>query len=122
MPTKKEASWEEKFDKKMKKLEKRVEEIGEKIEEKGEEFGKKVESKAKTFHEKFEKKGHHGHNLFWGIVLIVVGFLWLANNLDWFEYDVPWIPVVMIAVGIFLILRNWEKDEPSNGGESKEKG
>jgi hypothetical protein len=121
MAGKNETSWEDKFEQRMKKLEKRMEEMGSRVEEKGEEFGKRMESKAKKFQERMEKKGHHGHNLFWGIVLIAMGFVWLGNNLDWFDYDIPWVPVVMIALGLFIIIRNWEKDGRTKEGESKEK-
>lgn len=113
-------SWEEKFEEKMKRLEKRMEEMGKKLEEKGEELGKRVEGKAKTVHDKLGRKGHREHSVFWGIVLIVVGFVWLGNNLDWFDYDIPWVPVVMIGVGIFLVIRHWEKEEPSDGEKSGE--
>ena len=102
-------SWEEKFEKKMKNLEKRMEEIGQRVEERGGEYGKKIEEKAKTMHKNLKHKGHHSHGLFWGIVLIAVGILWLGNNLDWFFYDVPWFPVALIAGGLFLILKNWDK-------------
>jgi len=115
--------WEEQFEKKMKKLEKRIEEIGKTVEEKGEELGKRVESRAKKIQNRFEhRECGRGHSLFWGIVLIVVGFVWLGNNLDWFDYDIPWVPVAMIGVGIFLIIKHWEREEPSDREESEKKG
>ena len=122
MVEKKTSSWEESFEKKMKKLEDRIEEIGKKIEERGEKLGNKIEEKAKTVEKNIKQRGTHGHSLFWGLVLLVVGILWLGNNLDWFIYDVPWFPVVMIAGGVYLILKNWEKDKsqernPSEGNE-----
>ena len=40
------SSWEEKFEKKMKKLEERMDELGRTLERKGGEFGKRVEEKA----------------------------------------------------------------------------
>jgi hypothetical protein len=120
MVERKAPSWEEKFEEKMKKLEKRIEEMGKTLEEKGEEFGKRVEDRAKTINKEIRHRSHVGHSLFWGIVLLVVGFLWLGNNLRWFWYDIPWIPVAMIAGGIFLIIKHWEK-EPSKSEKSKEK-
>lgn len=119
MAEKKTSSWEDKLDEKMKNLEKRVDEIGKKVEDKGEEFGKRVEEKAKAIKKDFERKGHHGHTMFWGIVLIVVGLIWLGNNVGWFFYDVPWFPVAMIAVGIYLIVRHWDREKSTDGKKSE---
>jgi len=101
------------LEKKMKKLEKRLEEIGKKVEQRGEEFGKKMEVKAREVRRKMDKKSHSGHGIFWGILLIVLGLLWLGGNMGWFYYDIPWFAVVLIAIGIFLVVRNWEKKDSS---------
>lgn len=45
-------------------------------------------------------------NTFWGLVLIVVGFFWLAGNLDWFHLDIPFWPVVIIVVGLYLLVES----------------
>ena len=118
MAEKKTPSWEDKLDEKMKNLENRIEEIGKKVEERGEELGKKVEEKARTIKKDFERRGHHGHTMFWGIVLIVVGLIWLGNNVGWFFYDVPWFPVAMIAVGIYLIVKHWDRKKPAKQKKS----
>jgi hypothetical protein len=101
------------LDKKMKKLEKRVEDIGKRVEEKGEEFGKRMEVKAKEVRQKIEKKNLPGHNIFWGVALVAVGLIWLAGNTGWFDFDIPWFAIVLIVVGIYLVIRNWEKKESS---------
>ena len=121
MPEKKEQSWEEKFEEKMKHVEARLEDIGKKVENKGEAFGKRIEEKAKEFEKRVDGKGH-GHHLFWGIVLLAVGIIWLGNNLNWFYYDVPWIAVLMIAGGVYLIVRNWDRKEAKKEEDSKGKG
>lgn len=47
------------------------------------------------------------HELFWPVLLILVGAWWLLSNLgllDWIRADVFW-PLVLIALGVWLILR-----------------
>lgn len=107
---KKRVSWEDKIEQKVSALEKKIEKIG-----------KGIETKAKTVQEEVHQKGHHGHTLFWGIVLIVIGIIWLGNNLEWFVYEIPWIPVIMIAGGIYIIIKNWEKDEPESDKQTSGK-
>lgn len=43
---------------------------------------------------------------FWPVVLIVLGILFLLNNLNlpWLRADVIW-PIALILVGVWLILR-----------------
>lgn len=103
-------SWEEKLDAHMKRLEARIEEIGQKVETKGEEFSKKAHSKAKDIQHEIEARSGK-HSLFWGIVLILVGLIWLGSHLGWIHYNIPWVPVAMIVAGIYLILRHRRSDK-----------
>jgi hypothetical protein len=114
MAEKNETSWEKKFEDKMKHMEKRIEEVGKNVESKGEAFGKRVEERAQQIAKDVKKEGRKTPGLFWGIVLIVVGFIWLGDNLGWFWYDVPWIPIIMLVVGIFLVLKNWHRGKSNN--------
>ncbi|MBN2365627.1 MAG: hypothetical protein EH225_06510 [Calditrichaeota bacterium] len=42
-------------------------------------------------------------SLVWGIILILIGFLFLGHNLDWFNFDWNELwPLVMIAGGLFF--------------------
>jgi len=115
MPEKKQ-SWEDAFEEKMKKLEKRMDEIGRTVEEKGEAFGKRMEEKATTIGKEFKTKSQDKHSIFWGIALLIVGIIWLGNNLGWFDYHVSWLPILMIAGGAYLIWKNWKKEANEEEG------
>ncbi len=119
MTERKTPSWEEKFEERMKTFEKKMEALGKKLEGKGEVFGKDVEEKAKTFQHRMHHNVHGKHQFFWGGVLVVVGLIWLGNNLGWFHYSIPLIPVGMIALGIYLILKH--REFPEEDKEKKEK-
>ena len=121
MAERKTPSLEEKFEKKIKQLEDRIESIGKRVEAKGEDLGKRIEEKAEEISKKADFPKYHGHSLFWGIVLVALGILWLGNNLRWFYFDVPWLAVITIAGGIYLIIRHWERvHEPSQGSGEKD--
>jgi len=44
--------------------------------------------------------------LFWPVALILVGFVWLARNMGWLDHDVPWFPLLLIGLGVYLIVRH----------------
>jgi hypothetical protein len=47
------------------------------------------------------------HELFWPVVLVVLGVYFLLNNLGlltWLRGDIVW-PVVLIALGVWIIVR-----------------
>jgi hypothetical protein len=47
------------------------------------------------------------HQLFWPVVLIVVGVYFLLLNLGllwWLRPEIAW-PIILIAIGVWLILR-----------------
>ena len=119
MADRKEPSWEDKFEERMRAFEKKMEAMGKKLEEKGEVYGKEFEEKAKAFQNKMQHNVHGNHQFFWGGVLIVVGLVWLGNNLGWFHYSIPLIPVAMIALGIFFILKH--RDFSDDDKEKNEK-
>lgn len=45
-----------------------------------------------------------GSRFFWGIILIVVGILWMADKFDWFEIPFRFWPVALVVVGLYLLL------------------
>jgi len=51
-----------------------------------------------------------GHSVFWGIVLLVLGVLFLLGNLDIMYFDFwdfigDWWPVILIVVGLSIIFK-----------------
>lgn len=44
------------------------------------------------------------HQLFWPIVLVVLGMYLLLHNLGYIRDDIFW-PVVLIVLGVYLIVR-----------------
>ena len=38
------------------------------------------------------------------VILLVVGLVWLMNSLNFFQINIPWIPVVLIIVAIGMII------------------
>jgi hypothetical protein len=56
--------------------------------------------------EKGKPPAHRGSNeMFWPIALIAVGLIWLAKNMGWLDQDVPWFPLMLIGLGVYLVVR-----------------
>ncbi len=82
-------------------IQENVQEIGERIKEAGEELGN-------TFSKKIEEK--HSNSAGWfGILLILIGVIFLLKNLDlirWFDSDLLW-PLIIIFIGAWLLIKRW---------------
>ena len=57
----------------------------------------------------------------WGITLVVLGIVFLANNLGWLDFDrlARFWPLLLIAAGVFFIqasLRKKKAEENADGG------
>ena len=85
-----------KIDKVLEEVDQRISEVMKKVDEKvGEITGESRKKTRKVW-----------DNTFWGVVLLLVGFFWLGNNLDWFRISIPFWPVVLIVIGLYLLLEN----------------
>ena len=59
------------------------------------------------------------HNSFWGVVLVMVGFIWLAKSVGWLdEVDIPLFPLVLICLGVYFLVRSNDVRPPSRGNSS----
>ncbi len=101
-------------------LERRIEEMAREMESRAQEFSERLEQMgerlANTFDSRrpaapeevkgrpFRRRRHD--SLFWGLVLIAVGVFWMGRNLGWFWWHVPLWPVLLIALGLYLLLRS----------------
>jgi hypothetical protein len=115
MAERKNFGWEERLEKKVRDLEKRIDDVGKKVETEVAAASRRVEREADKATEKVKKAGN-GSNLFWGIVFLALGIFWLGRNFHWFFEDLPWLPVLLIAGGITLLIRSWD-----NQGDEKKK-
>jgi apolipoprotein N-acyltransferase len=82
------------FEKKVESIDQRVNDALKRVEEK---LGKIADEPRKMSRRRWD-------NSFWGIVLLLVGFFWLGNNLHWFRIHIPVWPIVLIVVGLYLLL------------------
>jgi uncharacterized membrane protein HdeD (DUF308 family) len=92
------------------------------FEEKLEEITKKFEARLKETTDQMEQKldsklwvqqkvkRHRHSEQFWGIALLVVGLILLANRFDWFDWHLPLIPIALIVVGAYFIFANSDRD------------
>ena len=54
-------------------------------------------------------KHHDGFPTF-AVILLVVGIIWLLNDLKLIAVDIPWIPMVLIIVAVGMIYNRMKKE------------
>lgn len=113
-------SWEKIIEEKMSKLEKKIEKMGEIVEKKGDEFSKKFEEKTKSISQGIKHGKKDKNHLFWGIAFLIIGFIWMAEILDW-VYNIPWMPLLIIIIGVLLIIKgsNSQKTTKTKNSEKE---
>ncbi len=82
------------------KLEARVDGISQELEE--------IKGKNKPQPEGSTKTGNSRsrNEVLLGILLIVIGGIWLGNSLDWFCLPIPFWPAILILLGLGAIVNS----------------
>ncbi len=78
-----------------------VQEISERVKEAGEDLGE-------AFSKKNEEK-HSNRAVWFGILLILIGIIFLLRNLNlirWIDNDLLW-PMIIIFIGAYLLIKRW---------------
>ncbi len=45
------------------------------------------------------------------VVLIAIGIVWLLNSLNLVSIDLPWLPIIIIIIGVGIFVNNyWEQE------------
>jgi hypothetical protein len=42
------------------------------------------------------------------VILLVVGIIWLVNELGYLAITIPWVPVVLIIIAVGLIINRYK--------------
>ncbi len=50
-----------------------------------------------------------GHFPTFAVILLVVGILWLLNDLKIFTIEIPWVPIVVIVIAIGMLFNKFVK-------------
>ncbi len=89
-------------------LEKKVDQITTDLEKKIDQLGKSLEERIAGAPpaQSASKPEERGKTPLWGLALVVVGLVLLANHFEWFHLDLPMIPALLIIIGLFLVLDN----------------
>jgi uncharacterized membrane protein HdeD (DUF308 family) len=53
-------------------------------------------------------------NIFWGVILIVIGALLLVEELTSFDFGRFFWPIILIVTGGLLLLRNFVNSDSTN--------
>ncbi|MCF0050074.1 MULTISPECIES: LiaI-LiaF-like domain-containing protein [Dyadobacter] len=53
-------------------------------------------------------------NIFWGVILIIAGSLFLIEELTAFDFGRFFWPIILITTGALLLLRNYLNSDISN--------
>jgi fatty acid desaturase len=82
-------------------LENKIRELEQKIEDMSRKIGDEVEEHVRGVRVHVHRR--EGRGVFWGLLFILVGLVWLGNSVGWFDFDVPLLPSALIVVGLIII-------------------
>ncbi len=82
-------------------LEKRIEEISSELEDTGKHIFRQAEEGLWSRTRKLLRRDHD--SLFWGVILICGGVVWLGKSVGFINIDIPLLPTLLIAIGLFMI-------------------
>jgi hypothetical protein len=43
------------------------------------------------------------------VILLVLGIVWLFNDMNIININVPWIPIVLIVIAVGIIINRYQK-------------
>ena len=67
---------------------------------------REMKAKAKNFADEFRDLNSAGKPKNWfGIIIIVIGILFLTDNLGFLKFHLSW-PLILIAIGILLLMKD----------------
>jgi len=79
-------------------LEQRLEALGRRVDDLAERTGQRIDP-INT-----RRPYRSNSRTFWGLIFVMIGFVWLANRMGWFYIDIPIAATVLIVVGLYLIV------------------
>ncbi len=105
----KEKKIEEKIEQIARDAEAKIRELGKQLEERNleqriKEAAERVESSiARKLEAQKKRHSYRRSTEFWGVILLIMGFFFLAENLRWIRWDVEIWPLALIIFGAYLI-------------------
>jgi len=64
---------------------------------------------AKTMNKEFTFCNCGGKFPTFAVIVLVIGIIWLLNDLNVFTIDIPWFPVVIILIAIGWIINSYSR-------------
>lgn len=91
----------------LKQIEEKITELSRKLEEFGRDLGDRVEEKLSGV-KHVGRSRTHGDS-FLGFILIFGGLIWLGNRMNWYHFNIPFWPALLIVLGIYMLISSGRK-------------